>query len=268
MGFRRSIRILPWISLNFGKRGASTSMGVRDAVRESVGLSAARFRCEILFTRGESLSEALAAKSPNAKARRGWPWIGLTIAISHLVLASCGSPNAPLVTAAIPEPPVARGSLSISREIAHIFIGLVADIRVRRSGNSVDDYAFISHWRVMPEDMKIAINAKTGFVGKVKDQLVMLGSDGTNDIFSLSIRDHFQPEEVLSELAQVYKLEKKASDISDGTQMDVYAMSDHGASVGLLTITYGVVNAISGAGTIAFIAIDRAKREMPDYFTD
>jgi hypothetical protein len=117
----------------------------------------------------------------------------------------------------------------------------------------------------MPDETKVLMNAKIGYVGTVDGQLVMLGSDGTNDIFSLSVRDHFDPSEVLSELQQIYSLRELASDTSDGTRIDVYSIGDHGAAVGLVTLTYGVVSAIAGTGTISFVSSERAKREMPDF---
>jgi hypothetical protein len=164
-----------------------------------------------------------------------------------------------------PQLPPAQSRQSISRELAHIFAGLVADVRLRQLGNAIDSYASAFHWRVMPDETKTLLNAKTGYVGKVNDQLVMLGSDGTNDIFSLSVRDHFNPNEVLGELRQVYTLDKRASETSDGQRFDIYAIRDHGRPVGLVTLSYGVVDAIAGTGTIAFVSMDRAKKEMPDF---
>jgi hypothetical protein len=117
----------------------------------------------------------------------------------------------------------------------------------------------------MPEETKMLLNSKTGYVGKVNDQLVMLGSDGTNDIFSLSVRDHFNPDEVLGELRQIYILDKRASETSDGQRFDIYEIRDHGTLVGLVTLSCGVVDAIAGTGTIAFVTMDRAKKEMPDF---
>ena len=161
--------------------------------------------------------------------------------------------------------PTAQSRQNIARELAHIFTGLVADMRLRQSGNAVEAYASAFHWRVMPEETKMLLNAKSGYVGKVNGQLVMLGSDGSNDIFSLSVRDHFNPDEVVSELRQVYTLDKRASETSDGQRFDVYAISDHGMPVGLVTRSCGIVDAIAGTGTIAFVTLDRTKKDMPDF---
>jgi hypothetical protein len=190
----------------------------------------------------------------------------LLACVAGSVLASCEPHSVPpSATEMKPGQPAVQSAPSISRGLAHIFTGLVADVRLRQSGNAVDTYATAFHWRVMPDETKTLLNAKTGYVGKVDEQLVMLGSDGTNDIFSLSVRDHFQPDEVLDELRQVYTLDKRASETSDGQRFDIYAMSDHGAPVGLVTLTYGVVSAIAGTGTIAFVTMDRAKRELPGF---
>jgi Protein of unknown function (DUF4236) len=273
---RRSVKILPGIRLNFSRSGVSTGVGVRGAhvtvghgkVRATVGLPGSG----ISYTNVETASHnALiatpAAEIPKGKAWRGWLWIGLVMALISFFIfsASCGSNDNAAVIPKTAEQPKQAESSSISREVTDIFIGLVADIRTRQSGSSVDTYAVGSHWRIMPDDMKVLVKAKTGYVGKINGQLVMLGSDGTNDIFSLSIRDHFDPNEVLSELEQVYQLRKLASDTPDGTRMDVYSVRDHSVSVGMVTLYYGVVSAIAGTGTVAFVTSDRAKKEMPEF---
>jgi Protein of unknown function (DUF4236) len=103
--FRRSIKILPGIRLNFGKRGVSTSIGVRGAhvtfgktgTRTTVGLPGSG----ISYTHLDKPSrERLVASAPDpapessappGKAWRGWLWIALTILAVAAVLAQLTS---------------------------------------------------------------------------------------------------------------------------------------------------------------------------------
>jgi hypothetical protein len=96
--FRRSLRILPGIRLNFGKRGVSTSIGVKGAhitvghgkVRETVGLPGTG----LSYTHVEGMhqahqdapGEAQPAVVPDVlrkgRAWRGWLWILLLVAFA------------------------------------------------------------------------------------------------------------------------------------------------------------------------------------------
>jgi Protein of unknown function (DUF4236) len=98
--FRRSIKILPGIRLNFGKRGVSTSIGVRGAhvtfgktgTRTTVGL----FGSGISYThldkpRHERAAPAAPDPAPESgvrpgNARRGLVWIVLIIFVIAAVL--------------------------------------------------------------------------------------------------------------------------------------------------------------------------------------
>jgi hypothetical protein len=91
--FRRSIRILPGLRLNVGKRGVSTSIGVRGAhvtighgkVRETVGLPGTGISyTQVEGTHAEPQGEAQPARVdeplPKGNAWRGWLWIALLVA--------------------------------------------------------------------------------------------------------------------------------------------------------------------------------------------
>jgi hypothetical protein len=96
--FRRSVKILPGIRLNFSRSGVSTSVGVRGAhitvghgkVRETVGLPGSGINyTHVEGTHQEARSEAQAAEVagplPKGKAWRGWLWIGVLIVIASLL---------------------------------------------------------------------------------------------------------------------------------------------------------------------------------------
>lgn len=155
-----------------------------------------------------------------------------------------------------------RPSRSISVEMAHVVTGLIADIRLRPSVNAVDTFAAAFHWRKTPSETNALLNAKVGYAGKVAGQMVLLGGDGTNDIFAVSARDGFRADEAVAELRHVYRLKKLDSEESDGQRADSYSLIDGRTEVGLLTLTYGITEAIRGGGTIAFVATERARREI------
>jgi hypothetical protein len=92
--FRRSIRILPGLRLNIGKRGVSTSIGVRGAhitighgkVRETVGIPGTGLSYTATQgTHQEGHSEAQRAvvtePLPKGRASRGWLWVSLIMVV-------------------------------------------------------------------------------------------------------------------------------------------------------------------------------------------
>jgi hypothetical protein len=95
--FRRSLKILPGVRLNFGKRGVSTSIGVRGAhvtfgktgTRTTVGLPGSGLSYTHLEKphqahqegHGEAHPSAVNEPLPKGSAARGWLWIALILAI-------------------------------------------------------------------------------------------------------------------------------------------------------------------------------------------
>jgi hypothetical protein len=90
---RGSIKVLPGIRLNVGKRGVSTSIGVRGAhvtlghgkVRETVGIPGTGLSYTHVSTPHQAAADAPGAAQPSAvtdvlpkgRAWRGWLWIAL-----------------------------------------------------------------------------------------------------------------------------------------------------------------------------------------------
>ena len=151
---------------------------------------------------------------------------------------------------------------SISVEMADLLTGLIAGGRAQPDLNAVDTYAAAFHWRKTPPEMNKLLNAKVGYAGRVANQTVFLGSDGTNDIISVSARDGFQASEAVAELQRVYRLKKQDSEESDGQRFDTYILVDGRTEVGVLSLTYGIAEPIRGGGTIAFMAMERARQEI------
>lgn len=91
--FRRSIKLLPGIHLNLGKRGVSTSIGVRGAhvtfgktgTRTTVGLTGSGISYTHLDKPYHERSVASApdpapeSSTSPGKAWRGWLWIALLV---------------------------------------------------------------------------------------------------------------------------------------------------------------------------------------------
>src|SRR5260221_11280088 len=93
--FRRSIRILPGLRLNMGKRGVSASVGVRGAhvtvghgkIRETVGVPGTG----LSYTHVNGTHQEARGEAPAAGVRRHIPWVcvlvllGLVAYVMHLV---------------------------------------------------------------------------------------------------------------------------------------------------------------------------------------
>ena len=280
--FRRRIRVFPGLTLNLGKQGVSASVGVRGAhvtvgptgTRTTVGLPGTG----LSYTRLEKPA-GHAAEAPSepddtepkrpGSAARGFILIAILIAIAVMIVVAAGC-NAKNPAGSVqpkppsPEPP-ARARIapsSASKELAYMVIGLITDSRNRPATNAVDTYVAAFHWKKAPADMNALLNAKVAYYGKIGAQKVLLGGDGTNDIFGASVMEGFQPDVAFAEFASVYTLNKQDSEDSDGQRYDSYILIDHGAELGLLTITYGLADAIRGAGTIGFVGVDRLRKEL------
>jgi hypothetical protein len=90
---RRSIKILPGIRLNFGKRGVSTSIGVRGAhvtfgktgTRTTVGLPGSGMSFTHLDKRRREcpvvLGPSLNSSTPPGSASRGSLWVALLVVV-------------------------------------------------------------------------------------------------------------------------------------------------------------------------------------------
>jgi Protein of unknown function (DUF4236) len=88
--FRRSVKILPGVRLNFGKRGVSTSVGVRGAhvtfgksgTRTTVGVPGTGLSYTHLEKPHQSGGgESPAPQVPVGRAWRGWLWILVFVAL-------------------------------------------------------------------------------------------------------------------------------------------------------------------------------------------
>jgi hypothetical protein len=193
----------------------------------------------------------------------------LPVAIAFFA-SGCNSPepsstphvDKPASAAASPSMVTKTRKATVSTEATDTLIGIIADSRLHPDRNAVDIFATGFHWKKTPPEANALGNAKVGYAGKIRGQTALLGGDGTNDIFSIALGDGFQPAEVVAELNQVYSLNKQDTEDSDGQRYDTYIMVDHGNEVGLLTLTYGMADAIRGAGTISFIGMDRVRKEL------
>jgi hypothetical protein len=91
----RSIKLLPGLRLNFGKRGISTSIGVRGAhvtfgrtgTRTTVGLPGSGMSYSHLDRSHHGHTGSPVANAPSApNAARGYPWRGLLWAALFIVM--------------------------------------------------------------------------------------------------------------------------------------------------------------------------------------
>jgi hypothetical protein len=160
----------------------------------------------------------------------------------------------------------ARGQSSIKKEsissaVADVFAGLVTEANLHTERNAVEVFAKGLSWIEVPKDLNAMLNAKRAFAGKLANQTVLIGSDGSNDIFAIAVTKSFNPEEFQSRLKGVVVLLPVASNMSMGHKFDVYRLLDGAKDLGFLSINYGVAEAVRGTGTVAYISSARAKRE-------
>jgi|GEM_PF-2521787 len=134
--FRRSVKILPGIRLNFGTRGISTSIGVRGAhvtfgktgVRTTVGLPGSGLsytHVEKPYHHVANPSAAYApavSGAPQGSALRGWMWIGL-IVFALVVAFGRPTPHVPVQAPAAAQPVTAAraaAELAQAKELAEV----------------------------------------------------------------------------------------------------------------------------------------------------
>jgi hypothetical protein len=100
--FRRSVRILPGVRLNIGKRGVSTSFGIRGAhvtvghgkVRETIGLPGTG----LSYTATQGTRQESPSAAPAPGIRKHWPWfsglmlLALLAFLVHLIRHHGGLP--------------------------------------------------------------------------------------------------------------------------------------------------------------------------------
>jgi hypothetical protein len=114
--FRRSVKLLPGLRLNFGKRGITTSIGVRGAhvtygptgTRSTVGLPGSGLSYTHLEKAHRKDPITTAAEPPTdpgvpqGNARRGFLWIGMIVIAMAIAFGQLTTPSPP---AQIPTPP-------------------------------------------------------------------------------------------------------------------------------------------------------------------
>ena len=191
----------------------------------------------------------------------------LTCAICSVSSAQTARPNNATVTPANPSN-VAQSAAkspkqaeSISAEASDMFLGLVQEINHRPERNAVEVNGKGLGWKETTKEMNAMLNAKRGFVGKLAGQVVFLGSDGTNDIFSIAVEKNFDSVAIHDRIKNVVNMKVVGSNTSMGQKTDMYRIFDGTKDLGLLSMTYGVAEAIRGTGTIGYISSARAKRE-------
>lgn len=150
---------------------------------------------------------------------------------------------------------------TVSAEAAATFAAILTAIQLNPERNAVDEYAKASKWKETPTEMNAMLNAKRGYFGKLSGHTILLGSDGTNDIFSIMVRDGFDDQAFINHLNGALTFKHGGSDTSMGQKIDIYRIFDGDRSIGIGTITYGVAGAIKGMGTVGFISNERTRKE-------
>ena len=153
-------------------------------------------------------------------------------------------------------------SAEIVSEIGEMFLGLVASISNRTvSGSAVDAYAKCFEWSEIPENMRELVVVKNAYHKLVKGHEVLLGDDGTVDMFSIAMGYGFDPIAIKEYVSEVLTINSLDSSRSMGYQTDIYQIIDKSDRLGLMIIAYGVIGRYSGVGRVSFMSLDRAIKE-------
>lgn len=93
-------------------------------------------------------------------------------------------------------------------------------------------------------------------------QTVLPGSNGTNDVFALAVGQGVVAEEIAAAIGFYLQLKSFSSEATLAQKQQIWVMHGHTASVGTLMVGSGVGDRIRGAGTVGYMAYDRAVAEM------
>ncbi len=157
------------------------------------------------------------------------------------------------------------GKKSASREAANLYMGLLVDIEMYPKEIAVDRLAKGPGWHAldakqMPPGPPKSTASQSAYFGKVGGFMFIVACDGTNDTFSIAMRDGFSSKEILEELRGSLTIGDLGVDDLTGQRSEMYRLSNQRNEIGLLMLTYGTVPSIAGTGTLAFMSQSFADR--------
>lgn len=153
------------------------------------------------------------------------------------------------------------GRSSPTQAIAETFLGLLVDSQLSPERNAVDAYAVAFDWEALPDEMSELFNAKRSYAGTLGGSTVVMGTDGSNEIWALAVADAFDPAGLLKIIGRVLVLERVGSNESIGQITEAYQAKDKSSVLGFITFTYGSDASLAGAGTLGFLSAERAAAE-------
>jgi hypothetical protein len=152
-------------------------------------------------------------------------------------------------------------SSALTAAVVETFLGLLVDSDLHPDRNAVDVYAAALKWSPLSREMATLLNAERGYSGTLAGTTVTLGSDGTNDIWALSVGTGFEPVHIVEAMGRTLTLERVGSDRSLGQATEIYRAKDGTNLLGLVVLTYGADESVAGTGTVAFMSAARAAQE-------
>ncbi len=161
-----------------------------------------------------------------------------------------------------PERNGGESSTSLRTALAMQYMGLLHAIHMHPERLAVQQFAEASSWKPVPESQLALLNAKVGYAGRLAGQTVLLGSDGTNDVFGMAVGKDFVAEEIAEAIGSYVQLRPFSSETKLGQKQQIWVLLEDGKPLGMLMIVSGVGEGIQGAGTVGYMAYDRAIAEM------
>ena len=157
-----------------------------------------------------------------------------------------------------------KAARTVSDEMGFIMNALISEAITAPSHDVLRDYAVANHWRVAPQEELAVIHAKSAYVSKLGDQLIIVSSDGTNDVFAVTTNKQFSPASVRTILGQAFLLHDEESEDSSGQRTELISIADHGKAAGYVTLTYGLAPAIRGTGTVGYMSVAKVKEGLAE----
>jgi hypothetical protein len=184
--------------------------------------------------------------------------------ICALALPGCNGENVADASVLAPksahrtENPPPTPDTSISAAAAEMFTGVIAALRAQPRANAVDLYAQVFQWQRADVNVGSLSMAGHGFAGTLAGEPVLLQGNGTNELFSIVIPQHFEPPAFLAYVRSSLDATPLASGARDERCSEVYRLFDGPTEIGVLMIALDKEGATPQAARISYFASDRA----------
>lgn len=152
--------------------------------------------------------------------------------------------------------------VDVASVVAAQYAGFLMAIRDRPDELAVQKFAEAMSWKSIPERQLELFNAKTGYVGKLQGYSVIIGGDGTNDVFSISYGPGFESDKLIESIGTYVDLKHLTSRVELGQKEEIWLLTSNGEELGVLMMYSGLGDGIRGTGTVSYMSRGRTLLEL------